>query len=225
MDIYEIEKMRRARQLALATINRAKEAKIPSDCLRIKEEEFLGFLNPEFYGGKDEMKKITNFIYNDPSFLLGRKFISIDGGDHVVRSKAGYALLFRMIAYDKSGVYYGCSELIHKFQSFDTTNGLSRNDLAEQLKEYDVLFIGEFSRTIFKPYFESAEFIDEVLEHRINFNKPTIISCRAPIEKKTLEERAANGELVSDCGRYLASFAIAHETTNEILRIRVEMKK
>ncbi len=222
MDNIEIEKIRRARQLALATINRAKAANIPLDSLRIKEDTFLDFLAPEFYSGKDETKRFANSVYNNPSFLTGRKFITIDGGDYTVRGKAGYALLFRMIAYDRTGMYCSCGELIHKFQTFGSVEEITRNDLADQLKEYGVLFIGEFDRRVFRPHFESKEFFDEVLEHRINFNKPTIVSCTLPIVEKNEIERAADGELAADCGRYLWSVAISHQTTNEILRIRVK---
>lgn len=222
MENNDIQKLRRARQLALAMIRRGKDAKIPANYLRIGEESFSNLLSPEFYGGKDEAKKFAELIYSDPSSLLRRKFISIDGGNVAIRQKAGYALLFRTIAYDKMGMYWNCGELVHKFQNINANKEISRNDLADQLKEYDVLFLGEFDRTNFRPHFESKEFFDEVLEHRVNFNKLTIVSCVSPIQDKTASENALEGKNVSDCGRYLQRLSIVYKTTENILRVRVK---
>ena len=212
----------RVRQMALATIRRGRDAMIPEDRLRIKEEDFLALLSPDFH---KDTHKFASDIYNIPEMLLKRKFITIDGGDEESRLMAGYAILFRMIAYDKTGMYCNCGEVIHQFQSIKSTEEVNRNDLAGELKNYNVLMIGEFNRTVFRPHWESPDFFDEVLSHRVNYSKPTIVTCAVPITDCSKEERAATGKSVSDAGVYLSKLAITSDTTDNVLRIRVKTRK
>ena len=215
----EVMQRSRARQMALAIIRRGKDAKIPEQYLRIKEEKFKNILAPDFHG---DVAKFASSVYHDPDFLLNRKFISIDGGTEQSRIIAGYALLFRMIAYDKVGMYCSCSEMYHKFQTIKSTEEITRNDLTEQMKSYDILFISEFNRSLFSPHFETSSFFDEILGQRVNCSKPTIVSCVAPITKGSKDADAASGKSASDAGKYLSRLENIVATTDNVLRVRVK---
>jgi len=216
----QVLERRWARHMALAIIRRGRDARIPENCLRIKEDAFKEVLSPEYH----DVAKFANDVYNNSNFLLKRKFISIDGGNSETRLKAAYAILFRMIAYDKIGMYCDCVETGHRFQSIRSNEEITRNDLAEELKGYDILLIGEFDRTQFKPHFETAEFFDEVLGHRVNYSKPTLVTSVSAIVETSKENRAASGKSVSDAGRYLSQLAIAANTTDNVLRVRTRIK-
>lgn len=223
-DIQAIIRLRRARQMAVAILKRSRNAGIPVKYMRLNQEKFSEILDPEFHGGK--VRGVGSFatsIYKDPDFLLKRDFIAIDGGDFDARQMAGFAVLFRMIAYDKIGQSLNCNSLIHKFQTINSTEDITRNDLAEEIKGYDVLFINEFDKLQFSPHFETGSFFDEVLSERINRERPTIITFFSPIasEKISQEKMAADGQLDSGCGRHLAKINLTPQTTKSVLRIRV----
>lgn len=215
----EIIEKRRARQVASAILERAKAANIPDRYSRINKESFRQLLYPEF----KPINEVANYVYDKPLELLKKDFALIDGGSEESRLKAGFAILFRLIACDKNGTYRDCGELWHKFQNISFAKGFSRNEIAEELKEYDVLFIGEFDRKSFNPHFESSSFFDEVLSDRINNARITIVSLVHPIEDntKTKEQQAAEGELVSSCGKYLTRLSTVKAASN-IYRVRVK---
>lgn len=214
----KVYRLRRARQLALAILQRARDAGIPEQHMRIKEEEFKELVSEKFH--KEGKDIVASSIYNEPDTLFNRSFITIDGGDVEVRKRAGFAILFRLIACDKSGFHENCASLVHKFQSFKATEGISRNDLAESLKEYDVLFISECRIQIFNPSHESGSFFDEVLGYRSDHNKLTIISFSDAITKDDPMARKDK-----DCGEYLSTLIQRYETDNTVYRIRVEQEK
>ena len=223
-----IIKLRRARQMALAIIKRGREAGIPEKYLRIKPDEFSKVIDPSFHGGPVEgVPPFIEKIYKQPDFLLNREFIAIDGGDDSSRFKAAYAILFRIIAYDKRGQFFGCESLMHKFQTINSTESITRNDLAEELKSYDILMIGEFNKLGFSPHFETGSFFDEVLSDRIATARPTIITFASPISsvkptQENLEKMAAQGKLDTGCGRILHRLTLTSETTESVLRVRVK---
>jgi len=226
-DIRDIAKLRRARQLAFATIKRGRDAGIPDKYLRVPQDKFAEALNREFHGGANGVQSLSGSIYNDPDFLLHREFIAIDGGDSEARTFAGCAILFRMIAYDKIGKFWDCNALGHKFQSINATSEITRNDLAEELKSYDVLFLADVRKKDFGPHFESGSFVDEVLSDRIYSEKPTIVAFYNPIASskpsvKEMEKRAAEGALESGYGDRLAYVTLTPQTTKTILRVRVD---
>lgn len=223
-DVQEIIRLRRARQMALAMIKRGREAGIPDKYLRIFPDKFSEVLSPEFHGGK--VRGVSSFcdnIYKDQNFLMSRDFISIDGGDVNNRNIAAFAILFRIISYDKRGSYVSCDSLVHKFQTINSTENITRNDLAEELKAYDVLMIGECDRSRFNPHFETGSFFDEVLSDRLTRGVPTIISFVNPISAETsLEKASIDGKLDSGCGRNIAKLCLTPKTTESVLRIRVK---
>ena len=203
----------RAKELALAFIERGQDAGIPPKYLCLNESVFKSVLDESYHG--ENLDKLCSEVYKNPNWLLSRPIILIDGGDIESRKKAGFAILFRIISFDRRGLYNNCHDLTKKFQSFDSTLDVSRNDLAEELKTYDVLFISEFSRSHFSPHCETGSFFDEVLGHRIDFNRTTIISSSEPIS-------ASNPILNKDCGEYMANLSIKEKFTDSILRIRVK---
>lgn len=227
-DMQEITRLRRVRQLAAAIIRRGRDAGIPCKYLRINQKTFTDLLDPSFHGGqKRGVNAVATLVYQDPDFLLKRDFIAIDGGNRQARLLAGYAILFRMIAYDKRGQYWNCDTLLHKLQSINSTESVKRNDLTEELKECEILMIGEFDRLRFSPHFETGNFFDEILSDRITGESPTIITFVNPIisEKMTQENKekmASEGKLDSGCGRQLAWLGLIPQTTRSVLRIRVK---
>lgn len=230
-DDQYIAKLRRARQMAAAILIRGREAGIPKQYMRMKQSEFASILDSSFHNGP--VKGVPAFasdIYSKPDFLLKRNFIVIDGGNFEARQMAGFAILFRMIAYDKRGLSITSDSLLHKFQSFNATENISRNDLAEEIKSYDLIFINEFDELRFKPHFEHGSFFDEVLTERINMGRPTIVGFVNPISSEKLtqenkEKKAMEGKLDSGCGRHLARLALIPQTTQSVLRIRVKTKE
>lgn len=227
-DIKAIMRLRRARQMALAIIKRSREAGIPDKYMRLKESVFASLLDPDYHGGP--IKGVPVFahnVYNEPDFLMKKDFIAIDGGTTEERLMAGHAILFRMIAYDNAGKYYDCISLAHKFQTINSTDEITRNNLADTLKLYDALFLSEFDALQFNPHFEAGSFLDEVLAGRINQEMPTIVTFCNPIvsermtpEKKT--QMAIEGKLDAGGGRYLALLSLTPQTTRSVLRIRVK---
>jgi hypothetical protein len=213
-DLNYIFAQRRARELALAFIKRGKDAGIPPKYLCINESSFVEILD-DYHG--DKKYDLAKKIYHDSNWLLSIPVILIDGGDIESRKKAGCAILFRMISFDRRGSYNACHDLTKKFQSFNDTMDVNRNDLAEEMKSYDVIFISEFedSDKLFSPHCETGAFFDEVLGHRIDFVKPTIISFSRPINR---ESPIRN----KDCGEYLANMSIKDKSTDSILRIKVK---
>ena len=215
-DMQDIMKLRRARQLAVAILKRSRDAGIPEKYMRLNQQVFASVLDPDFHGGKVRgINAFATSVYKEPDFLLKRDFIAIDGGNFESRQVAGFAVLFRLIAYDKIGQCVNCDSLIHKFQTINSTSEITRNDLAEEVKSYDVLFINEFDKLRFSPHFETGSFFDEVLAERINMERPTIVTFVNPII-------ADAGDCDSGCGRHLARLGLIPQTTKSVLRIRVK---
>ena len=208
----------KCRDKALAFLRRCREANIPDQYWRINEKTFSSLLFPEYYGSKEKAKEFSKAIYHDPSNLFKIPFILIDGGDVMSRNKAGFALLFRLITCDKFGIYKGCKDLVHKFQSIKSTEAVLRNDAVDDLKGYDILFINEFDRGLFKPHFETGDFFDELLEHRCNREKPTIISFTNPVGS------IENNKNDKSCGIYMADLCVQEKPSEEVLRIRVRKR-
>jgi hypothetical protein len=162
-----------------AIIKRAKSGGIPNRYLRIGQNRFEELLCPAYH---KDIKKLSNFIYKNPMEFMKKNFIVIDGGDIQTRKEAGFAILFRMIACDRYGEYKDCGELVHMLQSIKPTEGdLSRNDVAQNLRDVDVIFISECAGNDFKAYFECGSFFDNILGYRDDYLKPTVISFVDPL--------------------------------------------
>jgi hypothetical protein len=190
----EIQRQRVLYNKAKAIVSRARNAGIPEDYLRIMPDKCISFLDDHFYKDK---KEVIDKIYNFPDkFLFFRDFILIDGGNFMIRKQMGFALLFRMIACDYFGLYKDCSDLVHKLQTIRSTADENRNDLANYLKQQDILFISEFHEGLFNKHFDSGTLFDEILSFRQDNRKPTIISFSNPLNSK-------NKIQSNDCGMYL----------------------
>ena len=193
---------------ARAILQRAQRAGIPEQYMRIKGEDFFTFLSKSSYK-KDELDKIMHLTYEQPINLFKRSFLLIDGGTHQARRKAGFALLFRMIACDKFGRYESCRDIAHKLQ---VRNDFNRHPFAQSLKDDDVLFIGECDSALFSDKDDIGTFFDDILESREDSSFPTIISFVEPLGKLNimkskvygsyLSELTRNGDLLDD-GRIL----------------------
>ena len=200
----------RVRTQALAILQRAKRAGIPDENMRICKDEFKKLLSPEFH---KDVEGFSEKVYENADRLFDFKYITIDGGSIRVRRKAGFALLFRLIACDKIGHYISFNSLAHNLE-----NAHERNDYIKQLKTYDVLYLSEFKEEGAKTQwlgFDAGGFYDELFEHREDSHKPTIISFINPIN-------ANNSLKTNDFGYYLADLSKETESKkNHVLRIKV----
>jgi len=214
-------KKRRLNAQALAILRRAKDADIPPSEMRIGEATLKSILCPNYHNGQEGIDELCHSIYHKADDLFNKQFIVIDGGDIIDRRKAGFALLFRMIACNYNGKFRSCSELTHQFQTINSTAELSRNDLADELKSYDVLFIDEFRRELIRTGFEIHWFLDEILSQRDLLRKPTIITFGNPLagdDKSQINLLTS----VSDFGNYLCMLSHSDVKQNDkIMRIRV----
>jgi hypothetical protein len=215
----DMEKRRRIRTQALAVLRRSKEAGIPNSEMRIDEQKLKPYICPLYH--KNKINDLCNYIYRQSDKLFENKFIVIDGGDLFIRRKAGFALLFRMIACDYGGKFFSCQDVAHKFQSIQATSGLSRNDFSEELKTYDVLFLEEFRKEQFKTGFEIQWFFDEILSSRDLKNKPTIFTFSNPVASQGFsEENALTSTLAY--GQYMCMLSqLDMKPISNTLRIRV----
>jgi hypothetical protein len=213
----DLAKKRRAFTQARAIIQRGKNAGIPDKYLRVKETEFSSLLCDKFHG---DVKKFSKLVYSEPGMLFKKSFIVIDGGDNYKRKKAGFAILFRMIACDKFGKYYDCKQLSGEFQTIKGSYDY-RNDIIKDVKREGILFINEFNPKNFSAHFDSGMFFDQLLEHRDDYSKPTIITFSYPLEKGMLNR----GNAIKDdrCGSYLSMLSHSDINKNEnVLRIKLK---
>lgn len=216
----------RIKTQALAIIKRGVRAGIPERYLRIGEDTFKGFLNKEYHLGRDGIDSITNFIYHKANDLSQIPFIVIDGGEINARKRAGFAILFRLIACDNFGLYKDCSDIVHKMQTFVAEDGVSRNDFTKSLKEQDVLFISEFHESIFSKHLDGGNYFDELLGYRADNLKPTIISFSDPINERHMIKHRNCGTYLSDISakEYVSETNRALNPSDYMLRIRVSLE-
>jgi len=208
---------RRAYAQARAILHRAKSAGIPSKYMRLKQDELEAVLDPNYH---QDPKAFAELIYKQPKFLFQKPFIIIDGGNIYSRKIAGFAILFRMIACDRYGTYYDTNQLCGEFQTIKY-GGENRNDIVANLKAADLLFLGEYSYKLFKAGFESGKFFDQLLEHRDDYQRPTIVTFSQPLQGK---DRSYTGNAIYDdvSGNYFAMLSQADLQDNNVIRIRVK---
>jgi hypothetical protein len=213
--------MRRVRNQAYAILQRAESAGIPEKYMRINGDSFKDLLCNSYHSGS--VDSTTDFIFKEADEFCKIPVVLIDGGDIESRKKAGFALLFRVLACDKSGVYKDCADLVHKFdsKSFD----FNKSEYIQGLKDCEVLFISEFRTSLFGTYSQSGDYIDEVLGYRSDHGKITIISYSKSINGNNLIED------VDQCGQYFALYSKkefanqkdhSSQYTEEIMRIKVK---
>ena len=214
-------KNRRARQMALAILNRAKEAGIPEKYLRTNRKSFENLLAGKYHKNINEF---SGKVYDEN--LVKYNFVIIDGGLGFSNNRkiAGCAIMVLMMINDLRGAYVDCEHLRHKFQSIRSTDAILRNDLTEEHKKCDILFLSEIDKSKFTPHFESGSFFDELLNCRSDAGKPTILSFCNPVENisnKNSEQLAIEGKLNFSCGKFLSSLSFERNDP-EILRVRVK---
>jgi len=217
-DIKVVQEASYARQQARAFLHRARMAKIPEQYLRINKNSFENLLCPKYHGGKEGTAKFADYIYNSPNEILKKDFVLIDGGSDNERQMAGFALLFRLILCDRWASSISCASLCRGVETVRPLDEMSREDRVNELKSFDVLFIGEFKRTLFKPGWQAGEILDEILLWRINNSNITIVSSVDPIIK---DNKIGN----EDSSRKMADLSVVEKTTDKVLRIKVRLTK
>ena len=215
----DMEYKRRVNSQALAILGRAKSAEIPQKYTRIGPGRFEEILCEKFHG---DTKKFTEAVYHNANSLFKKQFIVIDGGDKWARKEAGCAILFRMIACDKTGKYVDGNRLSSRLESNRFEKGENRNDIVKELQKEEVLFLNEINKKDFNVHFEAGKYFDQILERRDDYNRPTILTFSSPLESSG---GFAEGNAFTDdrCGSYLAflSHADLKKSTN-VFRIRVK---
>ena len=204
---------------AKAIMTRAKGAGIPDRFMRINQKDFESILDPSYH---KDISKMSEYIYHHPMHFIKRGFIIIDGGDVLARKIAGFAVLFRIIACDKYGQHQPCAELVHQLQSIRSYDGPNRNDIADVLKDTDTIFISECLREHFRQNFETGSFFDEILGHRDDHQKPTIISFTRPLAGKNGNTDNVLTE-IDQYGQYLCLISQTDQNKDKrFFRIRVK---
>jgi len=202
---------RRVQQQAFAIIQRAKNAGMPETEMRIKEKQFFEMLDLEFYKehgmSKEKVIEMCHELYTIPARLLNVHFAIIDGGDSYLRKRAGFALLFRGIAWDKVGMHNSFGNASHRLQSIRSLGEgeMTRNEFANDLKEYDILFLSEYNNSLFVKGFDTGSFADEILEDREINGKITIISFQNALAVKGYENQNNSASDMSK-GQYISMF-------------------
>ncbi len=223
-----MSKARRIQAQAAAILDRAVEAGIPKDYQRINKGTFTTFLEPTFLKQRYNTtpEAFASSLFDQPDKLFDKRFILIDGGspNSGSRLKAGFALLFRMIACDKIGLHQQGDQLINLFNTFDK----SKSELVSELQTPDVLLISNLSIYGFSPNMGGGKYMDEILEYRFLNALPTIISFAKPI---FVREGGNDGSLSDErAGRYLLQLAHADvpqsitETEEDLKTLRVRVK-
>lgn len=222
----EMSRKRRIIQQARAILQRAKDAGIPPNEMKIGEKVFRSLMDQNYFSNKGlnskMVDKMCHDIFNVPNYLFRRPFILVDGGNMYLRKRACFALLFRMIAWDRMGMYKSCDNTVHMLQSIKSTGDMSRNEYANELKSFDVLYLSECTSKSFNPHFESGSFFDEIFEARESNGKPTIVSFVNPIPMKGVESAERNSDTAT--GQYMMMFSESDSGMDfdNILRIRVK---
>jgi len=218
-ELKNIEKQRRIRIQARAILQRAKEAGVPDD-MRIDKNTFRSLLCERFHGGKKKCDELSEEIFTKANTLFSHPFIIIDGGNMNTRRKAGFALLFRMIACDKTGKYEGFREFINTLSTF-TKFGVNRTEYIEMFRNYDTMFLGEFDFKQNNDQFTNnfGGFIDDVFESRHLEHKPTIISWMNPLA-------SVSGDKINEntYGQYMSLLSqvdFDNTAMPDVLRIRI----
>ena len=199
-----MSKMRRIQIQALAVLRRAKEAGIPEDFLRIKKDAFRSLLDEPYYKAKNQTAdKVAHAIYDCPEKVLTKRFILIDGGDSAGfgRKKAGFGILFRMIACNKTGKYVQGKTMANILNSGYVSDGLTRSEYVDSLKDVDVLYIGELRPRDFHEKGLASTFIDELMEYRHANKLLTVISF-----SEYINGVSANLITNSVCGVFINQF-------------------
>jgi len=199
IDEYKDKMARRNKILAQARaiLQRAKRAGIPDRFMRIGDKEFSSLLAKNYYDVENR-QNVMSIAYENPDELLDRSFILIDGGTHLYRRKAGFALLFRMIACDRFGYYESCRTVSHSLQ---VRHDFNRKSFVSNLKEHDVLFLGECEANLFSDRDDVGTFFDEILEYREDNKLPTIISFVDPLGNLNVMKSRVYGNYLSELTR------------------------
>lgn len=223
LDEYK-KKMAHNRRVVLqakASIQRAKDAGIPNKYMRIPPKVFMSLLDPHYHKSP---KETTEFIYKKPLELLKKEFIVIDGGSLIERQKAAYAIMFRLIACNKRGICVQNSQVSHQLQTLKSLGNLSRNDVTEEMRSTDILFLSEIISKDFANGFDTGRFYDEFLGYRDDHVKPTILSFyRSLVSSVAKEDADTSVADVERFGQYISLAAQSDQRKdNRFFRVRVK---
>jgi len=218
---------RQVRDMALSILQKAKAAGIPEKHMRIPKSEFVKLLSPRFHGKNSDSlfanssPRFDIDSFDNVDYYISHPFILIDGGNEESRKLAGYALMFRLIAFYLTGYCQNCQEMVENLkQAFNEFGGFTnRIDYVAYLKKSESLFISEFKKKLFSPHFDTGNFFDNIFSSRADQNFPTIISFRNPIAS-TSDAREIKEDF---CGEYFYRFAESGvKSYQDILRIRLK---
>ena len=224
LEDYQRKMMHNRRVLAQANaaIQRARNAGIPDKYMRIKQSVFECMLDTYYH---KDTKSVSEFIYKSPLNLLKKEFIIIDGGESIDRKKAAFAIFFRLIACDRSGVCMVNSSLTHKLQSLNRSEfGEHRNDVTESMRNADLLLLFETQQSDFTNGFDTGRFYDEILGFRDDHVKPTIITFANALSSSATMETDKNSWV--DQTRYGQYIGLAGQSDSRkdtrFFRVRVK---
>lgn len=202
-------------QMAVALMKRAENAGIPTKFMKIGPSDFKSHLCPNFH--KDKIDRLVEKIYTDPKFIKRYDAIAIDGANYMVRKKAMFAILYRVITFDNFGMYEDFGDITETFKRFqpEETAGL-----IDAMKSTDILALSEFSRTIFQkaPYSIPRNW-DAILQKRCDKSKVTIISF-----SNTLPSNPAHTIDDDTCGLFMP-LVYNHDVEKELKVLRIRVKK
>ena len=212
------------RAFVLSALRRAKEAGIPEDLQRINKNEFKSLLCPKYKNTSGTIDSISNMIFDKPEDIYTKyQFILIDGGGRDERRRAGFAILFRLIALEidhdqMSGKYSTGDNFIHRLENASYDGEQNRIEFSNEMSAYNSIFISEFDSLKVNPKRDAGTFFDEIMEKRENKKRPTIISFSRPIsEVNELKDNVA--------GLYFYDFSRCEKSKpmRNALRIRVKI--
>ena len=116
--------------------------------------------------------------------------------------------------------------LVHKLNAFDPRDvrtGEGRNGIAKYLKEINVFCLSEFRASVFSEHCEAGDYIDEILDHRVNELNPTIISFQEPLCPSRVITNVTCGQYIAELSHkeYCNDKNKSLNPSSNVLRIRV----
>ena len=211
--MYEVN---RRVQMALALMQRAKRAGIPESQMKIGPSQFRDILCPKF-NSSGKIKALTDKIYNEPEFIKSYDAVAIDGGNFLLRKKAIFAILYRVITFDNFGKYEDFGDITETFKRFQPEETRS---IIDSMKNTDILGLSEFSKVIFqKAPYSIPKTWDAILEKRFHQGKVTLVSFTNPLPSH-------NAHTIDDdtCGLFMP-LIYNHDVEKQIKILRVRVSK
>ena len=201
---------RETRRVVLASV----EAGIPDECIGMS----LVSLGKIVSNDKHACEVMSDIYARHTDKKLWSKFLLIEGGTWLTRRQVGSALLYRLILRrvnerGQIGMVVKMGHLMTIMNSFDNP----RFNIVRKLCKMPALFLEEWDKTQ-KPSGKTAAnaraMIDTILDHRMKYSLPTIISFQGSINDFAGEK--AFGEIFD----WLASTPES-ESSDKLCRFRI----